>query len=104
MKKVFNKLVRDNIPDIIISSNRKCTVKTLSDDEYQAMLDAKLNEELSEYQQSKSLEELADLLEVIHAIVIAKGYCWNEFLKLRQKKLEERGGFEKRLLLIDITD
>ena len=48
MKKVFNKLVRDNIPDIIISLNRKCTVKTLSDDEYQAMLDAKLNEELSE--------------------------------------------------------
>lgn len=104
MLQSFNKLVRDKIPDIISSSNRRCTVKTLADDEYQLMLDAKLNEELSEYLQSKSLEELADLFEVIHAIVIAKGYSWKEFMDIRQKKLEERGGFEKRLLLIDITD
>ncbi len=68
------------------------------------MLDTKLNEELLEYQESKSLEELADLLEVIHAIVIARGYSWNDLNALRQAKLKERGGFEKRILLVEVTE
>ena len=61
--KVYNKLVRDKIPKIIEMSGKTCTVETLMDEKYIAMLDAKLNEELAEYQENKSLEELADLLE-----------------------------------------
>ena len=56
--KVYNKLVRDKIPEIIESSGKTCTVETLTDEKYIAMLDAKLTEELAEYQESKSLEEL----------------------------------------------
>ena len=58
----YNKLVRDRIPEIIEASGKRCVCSTLSDEEYLARLDEKLNEELAEYQESKSMEELADLL------------------------------------------
>ena len=58
--KKYNKLVRDRIPEIIAADGKRCTVETLSDEEYLLLLDHKLDEELAEYQESKSLEELAD--------------------------------------------
>ena len=63
--KTYHKLVRDRIPEIIESDGKTCVCETLSDEEYIRLLDEKLNEELAEYQESKSLEELADLLEVM---------------------------------------
>ena len=68
------------------------------------MLDAKLTEELAEYQESKSLEELADLLEVMGAVVKARGFTWEELTKVRKKKLGERGGFEKKVLLKEVFE
>ena len=102
--KVYNKLVRDRIPEIIEASGRTCSYETLTDDKYLALLDAKLNEELAEYQENKSLEELADLLEVLGAVVKARGYSWNELTALRKKKREARGGFEKRILLKEVFE
>lgn len=102
--KVYNKLVRDRIPEIIRASGAKCTTETLPPERYIAMLDAKLQEELSEYQESKSLEELADLLEVMGAVVKARGYTWEQLRQVRMKKREERGGFEKRILLKEVEE
>ncbi len=102
--KVYNKLVRDKIPEIIEKSGKTCTVETLADEKYITMLDEKLNEELAEYQESKSLEELADLLEVMGAVVKARGYSWDELTEARKKKREARGGFEKRLLLKEVYE
>ena len=68
------------------------------------MLDAKLGEELVEYQESKSLEELADLLEVMDAVVKARGYTWEQLTDIRKKKKKERGGFEKRILLKEVYE
>ena len=102
--KVYNKLVRDKIPKIIEMSGKTCTVETLTDEKYIAMLDAKLNEELAEYQESKSLEELADLLEVMGAVVKARGYTWDELTRIRKRKHEERGGFEKKILLKEVFE
>ncbi len=102
--KVYNKLVRDRIPEIIEKDGKRCVCETLPQDRYIAMLDAKLNEELAEYQQSKSLEELADLLEVMGAVVKARGYTWDQLTDIRKKKLEERGGFEKRILLKEVYE
>lgn len=102
--KVYNKLVRDRIPEIIEASGKTCTVETLTDEQYIAMLDAKLNEELAEYQESKSLEELADLLEVMGAVVKARGYSWDELTEARKKKREGRGGFEKKILLKEVYE
>ena len=102
--KVYNKLVRDRIPEIIEKNGKRCVCETLPQDQYIAMLDAKLNEELAEYQQSKSLEELADLLEVMGAVVRARGYTWAQLTETRKKKLEDRGGFEKRILLKEVYE
>ena len=104
VSKTYNKLVRDRIPEIIEASGRTCICKTLSEVDYISMLDNKLNEELAEYQDSKSLEELADLLEVMGAVVKARGYTWDQLTETRKQKLEERGGFEKRVFLIEVTE
>lgn len=102
--KIYHKLVRDRIPEIIGADGKTCVCETLSQDQYVAMLDAKLNEELAEYQESKSLEELADLLEVMGAVVKARGYTWEQLTAIRKKKRSERGGFEKRILLKEVKE
>ena len=66
------------------------------------MLDVKLNEELAEFQESKSMEELADLLEVIRAVAAARGSSIEEVEAIRRDKAEKRGGFEKKILLTEV--
>lgn len=95
----YQKLVRDRIPEIIESDGKTCIWETLSDTDYLCQLEEKLNEELGEYQQSKSLEELADLLEVVQAVVKARGWTWEELEQVRAEKAAKRGGFEKKILL-----
>lgn len=106
MKKqtAHNKLVRDRIPQIIEASGGKCVTAVLSDDVYIQALDAKLNEELAEYQQSKSLEELADLLEVMGAVVKARGYTWDDLTRVRNEKRAHRGAFDQRIFLMEVTE
>ena len=106
MKKrtVHNKLVRDRIPEIIEASGRTCVATMLPDDAYIRALDAKLNEELAEYQQSKSLEELADLLEVMGAVVKARGYIWDDLTRVRKEKRAARGAFDKRIFLKEVIE
>lgn len=102
--KTYHKLVRDRIPEIIESDGKVCVTETLSDVRYLEMLDAKLNEELAEYQESKSLEELADLLEVLRAVVRARGWTWEQLEQVRQEKAAKRGGFEKKILLKEVLE
>ena len=104
MAKQYHKLVRDKIPEIIESTGNTCKTEILSQTDYICMLDEKLNEELAEYQESKSLEELADLLEVMTAVVEARGYTWQELTAIREEKRQKRGGFEKRILLKEVLD
>ena len=102
--KIYNKLVRDLIPDIIEESGNECRTRILSDDEYLKMLDAKLDEELSEYHQDQNIEELADLLELIQAATIARGYTLEELESVRAEKAKKRGGFEQKIFLIDVAE
>lgn len=104
MTKVYQKLVRDRIPEIIEADGKTCVIETLSDSRYLEMLDAKLAEELAEYQGSKSLEELADLLEVMRAVVQARGWTWEQLEQVRQEKPAQRGGFEKKILLKEVIE
>ena len=100
MKQIdYHKLVRDKIPEIIEQAGKTCKCSTLSEQDYIAMLDQKLNEELAEYQESKSMEELADLLEVMIAVSAARGSSIEEVESIRIKKKDQRGGFEKKILL-----
>ena len=100
----YNKLVRDLIPDIIEASGKTCVYETLPAEKYILMLDAKLDEELAEYHKDQNLEELADLLEVIRAAAIARGYTLEELEQVRAEKAAKRGGFEKRILLKEVYE
>lgn len=97
--KIYNKLVRDKIPEIIEADGRSCKTEILSKEEYLKMVDAKLDEELAEYHKDQNIEELADLLEVIYAAAQARGYSVEELERVRVAKVEKRGAFQKRILL-----
>lgn len=95
----YNKLVRDRIPQIIEQSGKTCICEKLSDEQYIAKLNEKLLEEVKEYFESGSVEELADVGEVMHAILAYIGVSIEDFQCLRMKKHNERGGFSKKILL-----
>lgn len=101
---IYNKLVRDLIPEIIESSGKTCTVEILSDEDYLRMVDAKLDEELAEYHKDQNIEELADLLEVIYAATKARGYSIEQLETVRSEKAAKRGIFEKKLLLKEVKE
>lgn len=100
----YNKAIRDKIPEIIKNSGHDCNIRILSDEEFLSKLEVKLFEELQEYRQSKSVEELADILEIIYRISKLKGTSLETLEKIRQEKVIKRGAFERNLYLIDTTD
>lgn len=98
-KIVYDKLVRDRIPEIIKDSGKELETSVLSTADYLAKLDEKLLEECDEYMESKTIEELADMLEVINAITLARGYSLEELEEVRRSKAISNGAFENRVLL-----
>ena len=103
-KVVYNKLVRDKIPEIIEESGKTCETKILSDEEYLQMLDKKLDEELAEYHKDQNIEELADLLEVLYATAKARGYSIEELENVRVEKQKARGSFDNKILLQSVME
>ena len=97
---IYNKLVRDKIPEIIASTGKKATFRILNEAEYKEYLERKLDEEVAEFHESKSIEELADILEVIEALSGEPAYLYVE----QAHKRCERGGFEKKLCLIEVKE
>ncbi len=93
----MGKLVRDLIPDIIKADGKVPITRILSEDEYIRELDNKLNEEVAEYQADKSIEEMADVLEVLFAVCEARGYSVEQLMTVRQEKQDKRGGFKNRI-------
>lgn len=106
MKKTtqYNKLVRDRIPERIEKSGNHAEVTVLDEKTYREALDNKLQEKLDEYRTQHSLEALADLLEIMGAVVTAQGFTWNDLRQVRQKKQAEYGGFNKQLFLKTVTE
>ena len=98
------KLVRDNIPEIIKNSGKKPIIEILSKEDYLVELDRKLNEEVEEYQADKSIEEMADILEVLYAICEARGYTIEELLEVKKRKFENRGGFSDKIFLLESAE
>ncbi len=104
MKKEYKKLVRDRIPEIIQEAGRDCEIETLSDIQYRFALRDKLIEEALEVtaalNQEDLIRELADLSEVIEAIIKESGISKEVILAEQKKRRNERGGFENRTKLI----
>lgn len=99
--KKYDKLVRDRIPEIIESSGKRCKVQIASEAEYAAKLKEKLLEEASEFFENPSIEELADVQEVVTAIIKLKNWdVWNA----RLDKNIERGSFNNRYILKEVSE
>lgn len=96
--------VRDNIPEIMKKNGQIPRIKVLTEEEYKYALEEKLKEEVNEYISDNSIEELADILEVVDAIVQLNKFSWQEIVNKKNIKKEQRGGFSKRLFLIDRTE
>ena len=95
----YNKLVRDKIPEYIKKKGGKPVVHIAGDSEYWEKLKEKLLEEAGEFNQAENIEEVADIMEVIDAISAFKGFNINEIEKVKNKKAEEKGKFNDRIIL-----
>ena len=104
MEIVYNKLVRDLIPEIIEKAGKRSVYTVLNEHECLKMLENKLDEETAEYHASKNVEELADILEVIYALAESSGCSADELERIRAQKAQERGGFRKRLFLKKVIE
>lgn len=105
---VYNKLVRDKILEIIKADGLKYNARVLEPQELLIEVKAKMIEEAKEFNASdtahESIEELADVLELVHTALNALGVTYEELEEVRQQKKEKRGGFEKAIYLIDVED
>ena len=100
----YNKLVRDRIPEIIRSQGKSCVVTTLAKEDHLSHLNAKLGEELAEYTASGEVMELADMTEIIRAILHIKGVDLEDFEALREKKRQSNGGFNGGWFLVSVEE
>ena len=96
----MDKLVRDEIPNVIpVNELSRFKFTTLDDCKYAEELKKKLLEEVHEYLQAENIEELADIYEVLDAIIKFKSFDSAEINLVKQNKRNNRGGFERRLLM-----
>jgi predicted house-cleaning noncanonical NTP pyrophosphatase (MazG superfamily) len=104
----YNKLVRDRIPEIITKQGKDLSTRVLDSTEFLTELRTKLQEETSEYMAAESdrdaVEELADIMELLHALAAAHGFSVEQLERIRAEKAEKRGGFKDRIFLIEVVD
>jgi len=107
VEKVYNKLVRDKVPEIISANGEIPITRVLETDEYKKFLEMKLFEEYKEVIEASGkdrLEELADLIEVIRALAVLENSSFEEVVEIASVKRDRRGGFEKRFVLEEVLE
>jgi predicted house-cleaning noncanonical NTP pyrophosphatase (MazG superfamily)/alkylation response protein AidB-like acyl-CoA dehydrogenase len=107
MSSKYPKLVRDKIPEIININSQKSQVKILNIKEYQQALKQKLVEESQEVltaQESDLMEEIADVYEVLEALISSHNLDTNKIAEIRENKANLKGKFNERLYLIAIEN
>lgn len=103
----YDKLVRNEIPEIIKKGGKESVTHIADEKEYAQKLQEKLEEEVHEFLSSDDehkIEEIADILEVLYAYCTVKGISREEIERIRKKKAEERGGFQQRIILEETRD
>ena len=100
----YNKLIRDRIPEIIAADDKEFSIRTLSQEEFEIELRKKLQEEVNEFMETDTLEEIADIFEVLEYILRGKGATIEDVIQIKDEKREIRGGFEQKLFLETVND
>lgn len=107
MEKVYNKLVRDNIPEIIKGNGGEPFTRILDDEEYKKELEKKLNEEYHEVLEAtgkERVEELADMIEIIKSLAQLEDSTLDEVIKVAQEKAQKRGAFKDKIYLEKVIE
>jgi Uncharacterized conserved protein len=107
MERIYNKLVRDKIPNIIKENKETPVVKILDDDEYKEALEKKLYEEYQEVKEASGedrIEELADMLEIIKALAKLENKTLDNVIEIANKKVDKRGAFEEKIFLEKVIE
>jgi len=102
MEQIYNKLVRDRIPEIISSNGEEPIIRILNDKEYKKELENKLLEEYYEVINSNEndrIEELADMLEIIKFLARLEGKTLEDVINISEEKNKKRGSFYKKVYL-----
>lgn len=100
MNFLYNKLIRDNIPEKLLKLGKKYIVhKAVSDGEYWHKLKEKLQEEINEFGVKEDIESLVDVYETLDAIVAFKQFDVKEMRAMKENKAIEFGKFNKRFVL-----
>ena len=97
--RTYNKLVRDKVPDQFKTEGVKAHIHEADDKEFETALLEKLREELLEFKNNKSIEQLADLLDVVDELIRLEHWTPEQIAAVRQERLQEKGGFTKRYIL-----
>lgn len=97
--RIYNKLVRDKIPEYLTAKGVPYKIHIADDSEYESKLFEKLGEEVTEFTKAKNAEELVDILEVLDGIIDYKKMARTDIQNLKIQKLDARGGFTKRIIL-----
>ncbi len=107
-RRSWNKLVRDKIPDYLAARGIASQTRKLDDDEYYQELRKKLQEEVAEYLEAETpesrCEERADICEVLAALAMFEDGDMDQVEEVKEKKLQERGGFFHRIFLIETNE
>ncbi|ATP39662.1 phosphoribosyl-ATP pyrophosphohydrolase [Solibacillus sp. R5-41] len=105
---IYHKLVRDLIPQVIEAGGKSCVTKVLGQSHHLGEIKRKMQEEALEFQEATSpsdaIEELADILELVHAALHVYDVSYEQLEKVRVQKKEKRGGFSKGIYLIEVDD
>ena len=96
----MEKLVRDGIPAIVLAAGTVPRFRLASKEDRLPLLFAKLREEVQELEADRSLEELADVVEVLRAIQIELDISDQQLEAERSCKEADRGGFQKGVVLL----
>ncbi|MFW5736780.1 MAG: phosphoribosyl-ATP pyrophosphohydrolase [Halanaerobium sp.] len=101
---LYDKLIRDKIPEIIENAGKEYEIHKADQEEYIAKLLLKVEEELAEFKEEPSIAELADLFEVLDAVIDYYDFEREEIKNYQENKRKERGAFKKKLILDKVIE